>query len=313
MFNGPAPVDAVRLLHRLGLFPTVFALPPPLPERLGEAYGAPCVACMAAADGLARSLGLQLDKDERRFLLLAALMLPLRGLAVPGAKGKPTPAPAALIRDSLKWRVKDIEMSAALAEAAAELAAAHAVLNDRAGAGVGADVGAGVGGGGAAEGGEVADVRVMLGQVIRKLKQHWRLGVVLAPVILMRSAEPLGQDAASGAAGGGGGSEGAEGGDGGDGEGEAGEQGAAAAAARLEMARELLSAAEAYGLAECYTWKPLMDGKKVMSLLGWSKAGPELGKVLSAVMDWQLKNPSGGLAEAEELVKQRFGSGAGKA
>jgi hypothetical protein len=42
-----------------------------------------------------------------------------------------------------------------------------------------------------------------------------------------------------------------------------GELAGEAASARLEMARELLAAVEAYGLAECWTWKPLMDGKKV--------------------------------------------------
>jgi hypothetical protein len=117
-----------------------------------------------------RALTRQLDKDDRRFLLLAALMLPLRGLAVPAAKGKSVPATAAIIRDSLKWRVKDIEMTAALHETAAELAVAHAVLRRGAGA-------AGEGQAAAAADGE-QDVRVMLGQAIRKLKQHWKLGKV---------------------------------------------------------------------------------------------------------------------------------------
>ncbi|KAG2449718.1 hypothetical protein HYH02_005245 [Chlamydomonas schloesseri] len=286
MFNGPAPVEAVRLLHRLGLFTTVFALPPPLDERLGGGYGGACVTTMAAADANAQALGLEVDKEERRFLLLAALLLPLRGLQYQPPKGKPVPATAALIRDSLKWRVKDIEMSAALAEAAAELAAAHAVLVK------------GGGGEGAATAGQQGpgqDVRIMLGQVIRKLKQHWKLGIALAPVVLMHAAEPLGVAGSSGAV------AAAETADG------QGELSEAAAGARLEMSRALLAAVEAYGLTECWTWKPLMDGKKVMTLLGWSKPGPELGKVLAAVMDWQLQHPAGSLAEAEAMVRQRFG------
>lgn len=49
---------------------------------------------------------------------------------------------------------------------------------------------------------------------------------------------------------------------------------------------------------------------QVMSLLGWTKPGPQLGKVMAAVMDWQLMNPSATAEQAEEMVRQRFGSAA---
>jgi hypothetical protein len=45
-----------------------------------------------------------------------------------------------------------------------------------------------------------------------------------------------------------------------------------------------------------------------MAALGWTKPGPQLGQVLSAVMEWQLVNPQGTAAEAQVMVKQRFGS-----
>ncbi len=35
---------------------------------------------------------------------------------------------------------------------------------------------------------------------------------------------------------------------------------------RLEEARLLLSAAAAFGLEDCWKWKPLMDGKQVSAL-----------------------------------------------
>lgn len=35
-------------------------------------------------------------------------------------------------------------------------------------------------------------LRVALGQVIRKLKQHWQLGLLLMPLLSMRAARPLG-------------------------------------------------------------------------------------------------------------------------
>jgi hypothetical protein len=46
-----------------------------------------------------------------------------------------------------------------------------------------------------------------------------------------------------------------------------------------------------------------------MSLLGWSKPGPELGKVMAGVMDWQLMHPTGKLEEAEAMVKRKYGVG----
>lgn len=115
----------------------------------------------------------QLDKDERRFVLLAALLMPLRGLQLPAVKGKQVTATAAVIRDSLKWRVKDIEMTAALHDAAVELVAAHAVLRCSS---VDGSANAASGGSGVNSSVGEQDFRVMLGHAIRKLKQHWRLG-----------------------------------------------------------------------------------------------------------------------------------------
>jgi hypothetical protein len=42
-----------------------------------------------------------------------------------------------------------------------------------------------------------------------------------------------------------------------------------------------------------------------MSVLGMKKAGPQLGKVLAAAMDWQLANPQGSKAACIEHLKQR--------
>ena len=52
---GPAPVEAVRLLDRLSLFPVIFALPPDVQQRLGAAYGAVCATVMAAAEAQAKA------------------------------------------------------------------------------------------------------------------------------------------------------------------------------------------------------------------------------------------------------------------
>lgn len=48
---------------------------------------------------------------------------------------------------------------------------------------------------------------------------------------------------------------------------------------------------------------------QVMSLLGWSKPGPDLGKVMSMVTDWQLMHPSGSLEEAEAMILEKYAVG----
>ena len=40
-----------------------------------------------------------------------------------------------------------------------------------------------------------------------------------------------------------------------------------------------------------------------MSLLGLQKAGPELGKVMAAAVDWQLVHPTGTAAECQAHIK----------
>ena len=46
---------AVADIQRLGLFPAVFTAPPPLQAALGDGYGGPCSALMAAAEALLRA------------------------------------------------------------------------------------------------------------------------------------------------------------------------------------------------------------------------------------------------------------------
>lgn len=76
----------------------------------------------------------QLSVEERRMLLLAALLLPLRRLTYPGKGTKQAPASAYVIRESLKWRGKDVDVVGLLHTHAAELAAVHAQLQDSNGA-----------------------------------------------------------------------------------------------------------------------------------------------------------------------------------
>jgi hypothetical protein len=98
---------------------------------------------------------------------------------------------------------------------------------------------------------------VRLGQVIRKLKQLWPAGCVTAALLhgnprlgqgLEGEAAPLSpSDAAAAAA--------AE-------EPLDGEPDVVATQLRLAFCEALLDAATSYGVADCWQWKPLLDGKQ---------------------------------------------------
>jgi tRNA nucleotidyltransferase/poly(A) polymerase len=90
MLTGPDPVAAVRLLQRMGLFEAVFAVHPSAGGDVTEAFAAAGAALLGAAH---RVLGAwapapALGADERRQALLAALLLPLRGVELRAAKGR---------------------------------------------------------------------------------------------------------------------------------------------------------------------------------------------------------------------------------
>lgn len=59
----------------------------------------------------------QLDQEERRFLLLSALLLPLAQCTAPtGPKGKQLPVVQYIVRESIKWRAKDADTAVMLHE-----------------------------------------------------------------------------------------------------------------------------------------------------------------------------------------------------
>jgi hypothetical protein len=209
----------------------------------------------------------QLAVEERRLLLLAGCLFPLRRASIPnpakGGRGGPVPVSAYIIRESIKWRVKEVDGTALLHDVAPDLADIHARLGAAAGGGDAGSSGTG-------EGMEARqrDVRVALGHAIRRLRQHWRLGALLAPLVRHPAcAAPLGVEdvdgragtpASSGGSGGGGAPDAAAGAGG-------GEEAAAAewAAGQVGMVKDLLAAAAAFGLEDCWQWKPLLDGKEV--------------------------------------------------
>jgi hypothetical protein len=209
-------------------------------------------------------------------LLLAALLLPLRKLAYDPPKGKQqAPISGFIIRESLKWRSKDMDAVALLHSHVCELQAVHRRLSS-------------AGGAGAAGGGADAapDARVQLGRAIRQLKGNWKLAAVLVPLLQLPSAAPLGvepgsqgMDAArtasgaasppAAAAGQGSPAAATAGGAGGSG-------GQALVQQQVGVVRSLLAAAAGFGLEDCWQWKPLLDGKQVRVAPGGPRVGLQL-------------------------------------
>mmetsp|Transcript_10270 Transcript_10270/g.18967 ORF Transcript_10270/g.18967 Transcript_10270/m.18967 type:complete len:635 (-) Transcript_10270:191-2095(-) len=330
MFNGMDPVRAMRLLDELGLFKVVFALPPPLdssPLATEASYGKSCVACVAAASGILTHLkgaespsssslwDEELSLEDRRFFLLAALLLPLRDLTAEAAKGKTQSAAAVIIRSNIKWRVKDIEACDTLHLAVQEIAPVLEMILEE-----GCEHrGEGTSGGDRCtkvvvndhsddeQEGKRKDTRLAMGRLLRVWKQHWRLALLLAP--LPRFLGHVG--------------------------------GAAEALSRegrspyppplakvpaevyderlheevrkwvpdmAETARKLVEWVEKEELGDCWKWKPLLNGKQIMDVLEWTKAGQAMGSASTAVIEWQIQNPNGSVDECKAFLKSAFGS-----
>jgi len=73
---------------------------------------------------------------------------------------------------------------------------------------------------------------------------------------------------------------------------------------RLEVCKSLVAAADAFGVADCWQWKPPLDGKQVMTAVGMTKGGPVLGELMNMVVDWQLMNPKGTPEECTAWLKE---------
>jgi len=267
MMNGPDPVGAMTLLYQLRLFPAVFQPPPSSVGALGEDYGAPCVATMAAAASVERALpeAARLEAEARRLCLLAGLLLPLREIDVAAAGGKAAKQArtmgAYIVRESLKRRTKDGDAVAALHKDAPTLLEAWHELQAR---------------------GDSPALRIKLGQAVRRLKELWPAAAVLAPVLDLPEAKPLGVESP--------------------GDAPAGTAPPVADKAGCSLA--LLDAVAAFQLDKAYELKPLLDGKAIMKLLGMTSGGPKLGQATAKVLDWQLAHPTGTVEECGEMLRR---------
>jgi tRNA nucleotidyltransferase/poly(A) polymerase len=307
MLNGPDPVASVDVLRRLRLFEAVFEVHPSATADVTDAFAAAGTVLLTAAYDVlgawkekdAAEVEVSVSLEDRRLVLLAALLLPLRRCTVLGAKGRMQSMAAHVIRDSLKWKAKDVELIDTMHIVAPRLLDVHRQL--------------GTDGNYSNDG---VDVRVALGRCIRDLKSLWKLGTILAALLPAPEARPLGVDPAEAAAGV---AEAAvakaelgsaltnSSADGVDGGGFSSPTTSSyAVSTRLEVCKELVAAAEAFGIADCWQWKPLMDGKQVMAAVEMKQGGPALGKLMDKIVDWQLANPNGSKDECEAWLKANW-------
>jgi tRNA nucleotidyltransferase (CCA-adding enzyme) len=341
MLRGPSPGDALTLLCRFELYDAVFssALPGgsmPAATAWGCLHSARAMDAILSAHanlggGAASFFTTSLTGEEREWLCLAAFLAPLHDGFVENParlrktadeksaptrlgskKTKHVPAVQVVVKEGLKMRGKDAETIWTVLDVAGDMRAAlfREVSGDDASLPLSVD-------------------RVTLGRLLRRAKEHWRLALVLAATLEMPGVVTLGEGAelapwaielargppcaanltSGGGDGSGGGSPlhafaatslGAAGpcrsDDGG--KGALVRNSAAALASRVAAVENRV---EALRLENCWSQKPLLDGRAVMETAG-CKGGPVMKAFAEKLVDWQLANPEGPAEQARAFV-----------
>jgi len=280
MLDGPDPLGALELMRDLLLYEVVFEGPPEWRERVPHEHARRCVAACAEALAVVDRLGLELSADDRRGLLLAAALLPWRGLECAGRKGKAQPVAPDIVLRALKFSKREAEFVQRVHEAGPGLRAA---MRDAALPGP-------------SEG--TAAARVSLGLGLRKLKAAWPVAVVVSSVLCLPEVAAAGEGEASG------------------GDSPSSPGGVASVLplpgaggttdGRVEACRGALDAAKAFGLERCWEDPPLLDGGKVMQALGLQRGGPQVKAGTEAVVRWQLAHPEGTEEECAAWLREAF-------
>ena len=268
------------------------------------------LSSLANSRGDASFFTQELTCEEREWLVLAAFLAPLEGgefqaLGHPaGKKTKFIPVVHTVVKEALKWRVKDAEAVSLVLELAADMRWSL----------IGRD------------GAELPKfTRLRAGKLLRRGKEYWRLALIMGAVLEMPgvvmlgegdelepwavelakgppSAEPLAESkgsplhafSATSL-----------------GEGERTKDGVLsdeADAAKVRVSAKKLSARvrdvedaiAAMNLDGVWNMRPILDGGKVMKLTG--AKGPVMKVLTERLIDWQLENPEGGEAEATAFL-----------
>lgn len=256
MLQGPHPVLSAEHILDLLLFPVVFSIPDPVHHQVGPNYGNSCMEVLRHGHRLMLARNILDSDDSKRVACITALLLPLRCVQVPLKKGKTQPLTKHIIRESLKWRAKDADQASQLHEGMVTMRSIYQNIQ-----GLGdADLAS-----------APSELRARLGNCLRNLKELVPAAIALFPLLDMDAAVPLGGDM--------GGCEGIE-------------RGSFDESQAEGMSAAVDSAVHVWGLRDCHTWKPLLNGEQITTAVGLERPGPVLGMLTTAAMDWQLANPT---------------------
>ncbi|DBA72537.1 hypothetical protein WJX79_010559 [Trebouxia sp. C0005] len=285
MFSGPDPVRAMTDINRLRLFPAVFTVTPDAEAKLPSNWGEPCVQLVTAATATLAAVNFQVDvgKEEAKVALLSALLLPVRALESQGKKGKSLPVVPLIVGESVKWKKSYASLTAEVQAQAPELLKVYQTLQ---------------GLGGSWQESAPEELRTKLGMAVRQLKGNWRIGTVIASLLPLSSAKPLGIDSAEA--------------DASESESRSGSSADAhpdedntdtSVAARVACCHSLESAVMAFKLDKCWKeagWRPLLNGQQIKAATG--AAGPQIGKITDKLMQWQLAHPDASQQDAKQWL-----------
>ncbi|DBB02922.1 TPA: hypothetical protein ACH3X1_013524 [Trebouxia sp. C0004] len=289
MFSGPDPVRAMTDIHRLRLFPAVFTVTPDAEAKLPSNWGEPCVQLVTAATATLAAVNFQVGvaKEEVKVALLSALLLPVRAVESKGKKGKSLPVVPLIVGESMKWKKSYASLAAEVQAQAPELLKVYQTLQ---------------GLGGSWQVSAPEELRTKLGMAVRQLKGNWRVvmpaGTVIASLLPLSSAKPLGIDSAEADA-----SE-SESRSGSSADVQAAENNTdSGVAARVACCHSLESAVMAFKLDKCWKeagWRPLLDGQQIKAATG--AEGPQIGKITDKLMQWQLAHPDASQQDAKQWL-----------
>nr|XP_029145461.1 putative CCA tRNA nucleotidyltransferase 2 isoform X2 [Arachis hypogaea] len=257
MISGNQAVKAMTHICDLTLFWNVFSLPPVFKPAISDGCERLCVAYLDTAWNLIHLLKESTFKDkERRFLLFAALFLPLKNTTYQVKKAKMVPVVNYIIVDSLKQKGEDAKMVLDLHRASHKFLSLIPCLASNEDLqpddvdwmrGLIDDVSI------------ASRVRVLTGFLLREIKDLWRVALLVSILL-----HPIGindtEDESS----------------------------------QLHKRRDLFNTVESsiikLGLDNVWEVKPLISGEDIMNVLQL-KEGPLVKEWKEKSMAWQLANP----------------------
>eukprot|EP01025_Chloroclados_australasicus_P031862 TRINITY_DN3226_c0_g2_i2.p1 TRINITY_DN3226_c0_g2~~TRINITY_DN3226_c0_g2_i2.p1 ORF type:complete len:571 (-),score=74.06 TRINITY_DN3226_c0_g2_i2:188-1900(-) len=322
MFKGSNPSLSIHIINMLGLFHIVFGIGKSNLQQVGQDYGKNCEHVMYFAQQVMQQIGvdqlvvfkevsssngnLNDGQYERKLFLYTALTLPLRSLQV-GSGKKGMAACTHICRQELKWPSK-------IGEDAANIHAQLPILLDlyyqykkaqQNQTNIDAQNGAkrikldnsnpnnSNKDNAAVQSYMDAlddEFKSQLGWTLKNLKEYWRIGVCLFPLLQLRDAElNANQQEAS----------------------QSINNGSKPPLVQInipqaiDQTKEMFDLISTLQLTNAYCAKGLLDGREIMNELG-VKGGPIMKQLMDKVFEWQFAHPQGSRDECMLWLQQEY-------